>query len=117
MLRKILFLVLILGSFCLLVTGGKICNAAEEAAPDQMNLMPLNPKTVGGSRFVGDINGDGVINPADVVYFLRYFYRDGPPPPVMEDADLNGDGIVNVADVIYLMSYLFFGGPPPPPYK
>jgi hypothetical protein len=108
MLRKILFLVLIFGGFCLLVNGGKICNAAKEAAADQINVMPLNPKIAGGSHFVGDINGDGVMDPADMVYFIRYFYRGGPPPPNMEDADLNEDGDVNVGDLIVLSKWLWF---------
>lgn len=106
MLRKILFVTLILGSLCLLIDG-RTCNADDQAATEQMNPMPLNLKAAGGSRFVGDINGDGVMDPADMVYLISYLFRGGPPPPVMEDADLNEDGVVNSADVITLYKWLW----------
>jgi hypothetical protein len=62
----------------------------------------------------GDVNRDGVINIADVVYKVTYLFQDGPPPPwPMNRADDNGDGVVNIADVVYEVTYLFENGPPP----
>lgn len=107
MLTKLLFLVIILGGLCLLVNEAKICNAAEEVTTDQINSMPVSPKVAAGSRLVGDINGDGAMDGADMVYFLRYLFKNGPPPPNMEDADLNEDGNVDAADVIILYKWLW----------
>ncbi len=107
MLRKLLFLVIILGGLCLLVNEGKICNAVEEAATQQVNLMPATPKAAGGSRSLGDVNGDGVMDGADMVYFLRYLFKDGPPPPNPEDADLDESGSLDYMDVLILYKWLW----------
>ena len=45
---------------------------------------------------MGDINKDGDVNIADVVYLFKN--RDVP----VEEGDLNCDGTVNIADVVYL---------------
>jgi hypothetical protein len=62
----------------------------------------------------GDVNRDGEINAADVVFLLAYLYKGGPPPEPLELGDANADGYVNSADVVYLIQYLYRGGPPPP---
>jgi hypothetical protein len=61
----------------------------------------------------GDINGDGVINVADVSYFICYIFDDCPAPYPIDIADVNCDGIINIADVVYLINYIFNEGPPP----
>jgi len=61
----------------------------------------------------GDVNADGVINVADIVYLVNFLYRGGPAPCPMEAGDLNCDGIVNVADIVFLVNYLYRGGSPP----
>jgi hypothetical protein len=61
----------------------------------------------------GDANGDGVIDPADVVFLINYLFRNGPDPDPYEVGDCNGDGVVDPADVVYLINYLFRNGPPP----
>ena len=53
-----------------------------------------------------DINGDGTVNAADVVYFLLYLFGEGADPAV--DADLNTDGTVDIRDVFVLINSLFF---------
>jgi hypothetical protein len=62
---------------------------------------------------VGDANGDGMINSADVVYLINYLFVGGPAPLPMEAGDANCDGSINSADVVYLINYLFVSGPPP----
>jgi hypothetical protein len=62
---------------------------------------------------VGDANGDGVVNVADVIFLINFIFRNGPAPDPMESGDANGDGTVNIADAVYLIAYIFFGGPPP----
>jgi outer membrane protein assembly factor BamB len=55
----------------------------------------------------GDANGDGVIDPADIVYLINYLFRNGPAPDPMDAGDANGDGKVSASDVVYLINYLF----------
>ena len=67
-----------------------------------------------GPEFIrGDVNGDGVIDIADVVYLINYLCIDGPAPDPLEAGDANCDEVVDIADVVYLINYLFIGGPPP----
>ncbi len=64
----------------------------------------------------GDVNGDCIIDIADVVYLIGYLYKNGPPPqcdPTSICGDANCYGIVDVGDVVYLIGYLFKGGPAP----
>jgi subtilisin family serine protease len=61
----------------------------------------------------GDVNGDGLINPADLSYLSNYLFFAGPEPIPLLAGDSNGDCIVNGADLSYLANYIFFGGPAP----
>jgi len=55
---------------------------------------------------VGDVNGDGSIDIADVVYLFKH--RNIP----LEDGDLNCDNSIDIADVVYLFkNYLKFRKP------
>jgi len=66
-------------------------------------------------RLRGDLNHDGVIDIADLVYMVDWMFAGGPPPPCPKEADLNGDGVVDIADLVYLVDYMFTGGPAPAP--
>ena len=61
----------------------------------------------------GDVNGDGIVNVADIVYLVNYLYKGGSEPTPVEAGDATCDGVVNVADVVYLVNYLYRGGDPP----
>jgi hypothetical protein len=62
----------------------------------------------------GDVNKDGVVNSADVVYLINYLFIHGPAPvPIIQVGDVNQDGVINSADVVYLINYLFISGPAP----
>lgn len=61
----------------------------------------------------GDVNDDGVVDVADVVYMIGYAFLYGPPPPCPSQADANCDYGMNVGDAVYLIGYIFKGGPPP----
>jgi len=61
----------------------------------------------------GDVNGDDVINSADIVFLINYLFKSGLAPDPLELGDVNCDDVINSADVVYLIDYLFKGGPPP----
>jgi hypothetical protein len=62
----------------------------------------------------GDVQGDFLVNLADLVYLVAYLYRGYPPPKCPKArGDVNNDGVINVGDAVYLVSYLYKGGPEP----
>lgn len=61
----------------------------------------------------GDVNADGVINSADVVFVINYLYREGSAPNPVSVGDTTCDEVVNVGDVVFLINYLYRGGPAP----
>jgi len=62
----------------------------------------------------GDVNTDGSITSADIIYLVNYVFKGGAPPMPCEAAgDVNCNGSVTSADIIYLVSYVFKGGAAP----
>jgi hypothetical protein len=61
----------------------------------------------------GDVNCDGKVSLADIVYLINYLFKLGPGFEPLWKGDTNGDCNVSVADVVYLINYLFKGGPAP----
>ena len=49
----------------------------------------------------------------DLLYFVRYLYRDGPAPADLNSADANCDGNVNILDVMTILNFLYQQGPLP----
>ena len=72
-----------------------------------------NECTAGCDLICGDIDGDGTVNPLDVVFFVSYLWNDGAVPEPINVADVNGSGVVNGMDVVYFVSYLWNDGPAP----
>ena len=56
----------------------------------------------------GDYNFNGWIDPADVVGYLGYLYRNQDLPVTPIDLDLDDSGDISIADVVYLINLLFF---------
>ncbi|MCK4403680.1 MAG: hypothetical protein KAW02_01195 [candidate division Zixibacteria bacterium] len=79
----------------------------------KQNYIPYQQEVDVSGYIVGDANGDGIIDLADVVYLINYLYRDGPTPVSPEAGDANCDGITDLADIVYLINYLYKGGPAP----
>ena len=92
--------------------------------PDFVSTLPIGEHTIGivsesgtaAARFTvkasdapidphgaGDINGDGVINTADLVRLMKYIAGSD---VVAYYPDVNGDGRVTVADLVRLMKYI-----------
>jgi hypothetical protein len=66
----------------------------------------------------GDVNSNGSITSADIIYLVGYVFKGGPPPqagggPCVAAGDVNCNGSVTSADIIYLVGYVFKGGPAP----
>ena len=59
-----------------------------------------------GSSGPGDVNGDGVINIADVSELIDYLLGHSAGDFYEEGADVNGNGIVNIADIAELIDLL-----------
>jgi hypothetical protein len=62
---------------------------------------------------LGDVNRDGSVTVADVVYLINYLFKGGPAPDPLMRGDVNHYGNVTVADAVFLINYLFKGGPAP----
>ena len=61
-----------------------------------------------------DVNFDGNIDVADVVYLINYLFQGGPEPfGGVCIGDANGDAQVTIADAVYLINYIFKSGPAP----
>lgn len=64
----------------------------------------------------GDIDDDGSLSPADMVYLINFLFLQGDAPPVGVIAgDVNCDGNVDLADVMFIYRHFFAGGPAPAP--
>jgi hypothetical protein len=61
----------------------------------------------------GDVNGDKIINIADIVFLINYLFIGGPAPVKFTEGDVNCDEIINVSDIVFLINHLFIGGPVP----
>jgi len=65
---------------------------------DTETCMNCEPKPV-----LGDLNGDGFVNGADLAIVLGAWGQTWQPPAPPLPADLNGDGIVDGADIAVLL--------------
>ena len=51
---------------------------------------------------LGDVNGDGVVNPLDIDFLAQYLYFHGPAPSPLSRGDVNLDNTVNDEDLVTL---------------
>jgi hypothetical protein len=65
------------------------------------------------SLLCGDVDSDGVVNVADVLYMVEYIFNSGPAPSPRQVAEVNCDGKINLTDIVYVVAYIFNGGPEP----
>lgn len=96
--------------------GGMSINSISsfgEDAVGNLYIVDLDGEVYKINSLRGDVNGDGVINGADVAYLINYLFVGGPAPQPWQAGDVNSDGTVNSADIAYLINYLFVSGPPP----
>lgn len=83
------------------------------------NTIDYQVETIAGEIAVtscflrGDIDNNGVIDIADLVYFVEYSFNDGPPPPSIDNADVDCSGEIDIGDIIYMVEFMFDDGPAP----
>ncbi|MGB2698215.1 MAG: FG-GAP-like repeat-containing protein, partial [Candidatus Zixiibacteriota bacterium] len=88
----------------------------ENRAYIQLNSNPWIPAPASGSVIkkigvCGDYRGNQVTSISDVVGFLGYLFKSGPPPVFPGVVDANCDGLETIADAVYIVNYLFKSGP------
>ena len=57
---------------------------------------------IGESEYVGDLNGDGMINILDIVQVVNLVLEN----EYEANGDLNSDGIINVIDIVQLVNII-----------
>lgn len=85
---------------------------------DTANVKVSNGSvTIGMSGVCGNI--DGMVDPVqvdidDLVYFVNFVFKGGPPPDPLRVANVDCDelGIVDVDDLVMMVNYTFKGGEP-----
>lgn len=63
---------------------------------DPSNIVAVTPKTA----TLGDANGSGTVDVADVVTVVNYSIGQGPKPFIFEAADMNADKQIDILDII-----------------
>jgi hypothetical protein len=97
------------GDYLVEFHGGEQCFISQGVLPIQITVNPA--PQIGGT--CGDVNGNGGITSADIIYLVNYVFKGGSAPTPSWTGDANGDGQVTSADIIYLVNYVFKGGPAP----
>ena len=65
---------------------------------------------LGTDMSCGDVNEDGTVNIADVLYLINHLYRGGPPPNDSWRADADCSSGLGLPDILVLINYIFRGG-------
>ena len=85
----------------------KACYSGEKAMTESgrytCEIADVTTEPTGVLR--GDINGDGKVTMADLVYFSRYFAGWAGYTVDSKAADVNNDSKVTMADIVYLARY------------
>lgn len=91
--------------------------AGEESRPWFYGMTLSGDPTLKLSRFMldhtGDVNLDGAIDLADIVFLINYLFKEGTAPDPLRLGDPTADCVVDLGDIIFLLNYLYRGGSPP----
>jgi hypothetical protein len=69
-----------------------------------------------GPFLPGDVNNNGHVNGADLIYLLNYIKgRVTTLYPPLGRSDLNGDCLINLEDISFMVNYFKGFGPAPEP--
>lgn len=64
----------------------------------------------GGEDLPGDVDGNAIVDIADLVYLISWAFLGGSPPVDINRADVNGSCVVDISDIVYMVEYMFLGG-------
>ena len=80
--------------------------------PEIQELATLVNQLAGFGR--GDVNNDGALNLADIIYLAGHINNSGPGAiPFAHIGDVDASGAVDAGDITYLLDYYFNCGPCP----
>lgn len=79
--------------------------------PDGGNSDP--DEYVFNTYICADMDGSGMVDISDLLYFTDYFFNFGPPVEPEIAADINCSGVIDISDVLYLVDYIMSSGPEP----
>jgi hypothetical protein len=67
-----------------------------------------------GVALTGDVDLDGSLQAADIIYLVNYTFKTGPDPqPIAQAGDVTCDGSITASDIIYMVTHVFKSGPAP----
>ncbi len=109
------------------ITAGTALDCNSNGIPDECDIASGSSPDLDGNGipdecdpvvFVrGDSNADSIVNLADAVFDLSFFFGGGAAPSCMDALDANDDTLTNLADAVYILEWQFGGGSQPPaPY-
>ncbi|MFH2055996.1 MAG: hypothetical protein ABIJ61_08570 [bacterium] len=61
----------------------------------------------------GDLDGDSIVNIADVVFIVQRIFMSGPPPSQEKVGDVDCDVTMSISDVEYIIQNIFNQGSEP----
>ena len=70
-------------------------------------IIPITLNVLENSAFLGDMNGDDVLNVSDIILLVNLVINNG---FYNEVADLNEDNLIDVIDVVQLVNLILAGG-------
>lgn len=75
--------------------------------------MVSNPNQAITITMTGDVNNNGSITSADIIYLVNYVFKGGSAPiPCAAVGDVNCDGAITSSDIIFAVNFVFKSGPP-----
>lgn len=81
-----------------------LCQTCLFAQNEGVGNLDNNIGTNGCLCYKGDVNGDGVINSADIVEVVNMIMGKHSTIDNMNASDLNGDGNINIADIVEIVN-------------
>ena len=69
-------------------------------------IMPISFTKADGNVYIGDSNGDGIIDVTDVMVIVDYVLGKNPKDFIYNNANWNGDNVVDITDAMLIVYYL-----------